>query len=110
MGCENNQLQAGKKHHTIKSLIYFLLQQTVSCFIADIQCTLVSPQIIQLIDIIQLLEYDAREKHMQSGRQLTSYFGASLHESNWKENDRPRKFRWKSCSAGLYTGYGETII
>ncbi len=32
---------------------------------------------------------------------LTSYLGASLHESSWKEKESPRKFRWKSCSAAL---------
>lgn len=30
---------------------------------------------------------------------LTSYLGASFHESSWKEKESPRKFRWKSCSA-----------
>lgn len=34
---------------------------------------------------------------------LTSYLGASVHESNWKEKDSPRKLRWKSCSVELYT-------
>lgn len=34
---------------------------------------------------------------------LTSYLGASVHESNWKEKDSPLKLRWKSCSAELYT-------
>lgn len=34
---------------------------------------------------------------------LTSYLGVSVQESNWKENDRPLKLRWNSCSAELYT-------
>lgn len=46
--------------------------------------------------------------HLGTGQQipgegLTSYLGASVHESNWKEKDSPLKLRWKSCSAELYT-------
>lgn len=38
-----------------------------------------------------------------TGNSLTSYLGASFHESSWKEKESPRKFKWNSCSAALYT-------
>lgn len=42
-----------------------------------------------------------RQANLQTPPPLTSYFGASFHESSWKEKDSPRKLRWNNCSAAL---------
>lgn len=41
--------------------------------------------------------------NIRERKRLTSYLGASVQESSWKEKDNPLKLRWKSCSAELYT-------